>query len=77
MLIIFFSEIVDSSLLGENIIPSLRHAASELLLPNYKMIPFSAKIYGQVLESELLSRYNSFSTGSVNLGNFFFSRQIS
>jgi hypothetical protein len=42
------SEIVDSSLLGENILPSLRHAAQHLLVDDYKMSPHSARIYGQV-----------------------------
>lgn len=60
------SEIVDSSLLGENILPSLRHAAQHLLVEDYKMIPHSAKIYGQVVESDLLWKFHTLADGCAH-----------
>jgi type III protein arginine methyltransferase len=42
------SEILDSELLGEGLIPTLQHAHDELLVPNPQMIPYGATIYGQV-----------------------------
>lgn len=42
------SEILDSELLGEGLIPTLQHAHDELLEPNSQMIPYRATIYGQV-----------------------------
>jgi protein arginine N-methyltransferase 7 len=49
------SEILDSELLGEGLIPSLQHAHDELLVKNPKTVPYRATIYGQLVESEYLS----------------------
>ncbi|XP_078173348.1 protein arginine methyltransferase 7 [Carex rostrata] len=50
------SEILDSELLGEGLIPTLQHAHDELLEPNSQMIPYRATIYGQLVESTFLGK---------------------
>lgn len=42
------SEILDSELLGEGLIPTLQHAHDELLVANPQTVPYRATIYGQV-----------------------------
>ena len=42
------SEILDSELLGEGLIPSLRHAHDMLLVEHPRTVPYRATIYGQV-----------------------------
>lgn len=42
------SEILDSELLGEGLIPSLQHAHEKLLVENPKTVPYRATTYGQV-----------------------------
>lgn len=44
------SEILDAGLLGEGVIPSLRHAQAHLLHPDAVVIPQAAKIYACLLE---------------------------
>lgn len=51
---ILISEILDSELLGEGLIPSLQHAHDELLVENPKTVPYRATTYGQLVESEFL-----------------------
>ncbi|GMY30018.1 protein arginine N-methyltransferase 1.6 [Fagus crenata] len=51
---ILVSEILDSELLGEGLIPSLQHAHDELLVENPKTVPYRATTYGQLVESEFL-----------------------
>ncbi len=50
------SEILDVGLLGEGVIPSLRHAWKNLLKPDAVCIPKSATVMAQLIESEELSR---------------------
>ncbi|KAJ4775075.1 Protein arginine N-methyltransferase 7 [Rhynchospora pubera] len=50
------SEILDSELLGEGLIPTLQHAHDELLVPNPQMIPYRATTYGQLVESTFLRK---------------------
>lgn len=42
------SEILDSELLGEGLIPTLQHAHDELLVDNPLTVPYRATTYGQV-----------------------------
>ncbi|KAJ0433260.1 putative methyltransferase [Helianthus annuus] len=60
---ILVSEILDSELLGEGLIPSLQHAHDQLLVENYKTVPYRATTYGQLVEStylwELYDLYNN------------------
>ena len=44
------SEILDSELLGEGLIPTLQHAHDKLLVENAKTVPYRAATYGQVLD---------------------------
>ncbi|XP_073283374.1 protein arginine N-methyltransferase 1.6-like isoform X2 [Primulina huaijiensis] len=47
---VLVSEILDSELLGEGLIPSLQHAHEKLLVENPKTVPYRATIYGQLSE---------------------------
>ncbi|KAL5980036.1 Protein arginine N-methyltransferase 7 [Asimina triloba] len=51
---ILVSEILDSELLGEGLIPTLRHAHDELLAANPGAVPYRATTYGQLVESRFL-----------------------
>lgn len=44
------SEILDSELLGEGLIPTLQHAHDKLLVDNPKTVPYRATVYGQVFD---------------------------
>lgn len=44
------SEILDSELLGEGLIPTLQHAHEKLLVENPLTVPYRATTYGQVLD---------------------------
>ncbi|PON93016.1 Protein arginine N-methyltransferase [Trema orientale] len=50
------SEILDSELLGEGLIPSLQHAHDMLLVENPVTVPYRATTYGQLVESTFLWR---------------------
>eukprot|EP01138_Halocafeteria_seosinensis_P010739 gb/GECG01010967.1/.p1 GENE.gb/GECG01010967.1/~~gb/GECG01010967.1/.p1 ORF type:complete len:869 (+),score=111.41 gb/GECG01010967.1/:1-2607(+) len=50
---IMVSEILDSALLGEAVLPVIRHARQELLVEEPVLIPESAIVYGQILSSPL------------------------
>ncbi len=52
------TEIVDCGLLGEGLLPTLRHARAHLLAPDAHIIPFAARIRGCLLESEEIHRNN-------------------
>ena len=43
------SEILDSELLGEGLIPTLQHAHDNLLVENPQTVPYRATTYGQVI----------------------------
>lgn len=51
---ILVSEILDSELLGEGLIPTLQFAHDHLLIPDAQTIPYKATIYGQVVQSTFL-----------------------
>jgi len=44
------SEILDSELLGEGLIPTLQNAHDNLLVENPRTVPYRATIYGQVFD---------------------------
>lgn len=48
------SEIVDSALLGEGILPVLEHARKHLLTPDAASVPASATLFAQLVESPAL-----------------------
>ncbi|KAK4856266.1 hypothetical protein QYF36_015858 [Acer negundo] len=48
---VLVSEILDSELLGERLIPTLQHAHDMLLVENPLVVPFRATTYGSVLSS--------------------------
>lgn len=47
---VLVSEILDSELLGEGLIPTLQHAHDKLLVDNPKTVPYRATVYGQVFD---------------------------
>ncbi|MEL6864016.1 MAG: tetratricopeptide repeat protein [Bacteroidota bacterium] len=50
------SEIVDAGLLGEGVIPTIRHALNNLVKPNAIIIPRAANVYGVVIETNHLNK---------------------
>ena len=46
------SELMDTQLVGEGLLPSLRHAAATLLEPGYSCVPSSATVWAQVVQCE-------------------------
>ncbi|KAJ3672642.1 hypothetical protein LUZ60_007363 [Juncus effusus] len=55
---VLVSEILDSELLGEGLIPTLQHAHDNLLVRNPKSVPYRATTFGQLVECEYLWRNN-------------------
>ncbi|XP_019434888.1 PREDICTED: protein arginine N-methyltransferase 1.6 isoform X1 [Lupinus angustifolius] len=51
---VLVSEILDSELLGEGLIPTLQHAHDNLLSENPLTVPYRATTYGQLVESSFL-----------------------
>ncbi|PRQ18184.1 putative methyltransferase [Rosa chinensis] len=51
---VLVSEILDSELLGEGLIPSLQHAHDMLLVESPETVPYRATTYGQLVESTFL-----------------------
>ncbi|CAH9084462.1 unnamed protein product [Cuscuta epithymum] len=49
---VLVSEILDSELLGEGLIPTLQHAHDNLLVKCPETVPYRATIYGQLVESK-------------------------
>lgn len=54
------SEILDSELLGEGLIPTLQHAHDMLLVENAKTVPYRATTYGQVLDHAFFEVFRHF-----------------
>uniref|UniRef100_A0AAV1TB95 Protein arginine N-methyltransferase domain-containing protein n=1 Tax=Peronospora matthiolae TaxID=2874970 RepID=A0AAV1TB95_9STRA len=54
------SELFDSGLLGEAVLPTLRHAMEHLLTPAAVLVPERASVFAQVVESESIYHFNSF-----------------
>ena len=68
------SEILDSELLGEGLIPTIQHAHDMLLVKNPKTVPYRATTYGVVSSAccllntmQVLPNNNSFLLINVNL----------
>lgn len=53
---VIVSEIFDSELLGEGLLPSMRDAQLRLLAPGGTVIPTRAVIWGQLIQSSTLHR---------------------
>eukprot|EP00850_Spirogloea_muscicola_P009664 SM000054S18150 [mRNA] locus=s54:672149:677770:- [translate_table: standard] len=51
---VLVSEILDSELLGEGLLSTLRHAHAKLLRPNARVVPHSATIFCQLVECDML-----------------------
>ena len=51
---VLVSEILDAGLLGEGVLPSVRHAQANLLKENARIIPAAATVKGVLIESEHL-----------------------
>ncbi|KAI9985274.1 hypothetical protein PInf_004600 [Phytophthora infestans] len=54
------SELFDSVLLGEAVLPTIRHAMQHLLTPDAVIVPERAAVFAQVIESEPIFHFNSF-----------------
>ncbi|POM58484.1 Arginine N-methyltransferase [Phytophthora palmivora] len=54
------SELFDSVLLGEAVLPTIRHAMQHLLTPDAVIVPERATVFAQVIESEPIYHFNSF-----------------
>lgn len=63
---ILVSEILDSELLGEGLIPTLQHAHDELLVKNPKTVPYRAMTYGVLVESTFLWKMHDLHSSEAN-----------
>ncbi|XP_024312747.1 protein arginine N-methyltransferase 7 isoform X2 [Brachypodium distachyon] len=63
---ILVSEILDSELLGEGLIPTLQQAHDELLVKNPKTVPYRATTYGQLVESTFLWKMHDLHNNEAN-----------
>jgi type II protein arginine methyltransferase len=52
------SEIVDCGLVGEGVLPTVRHAREHLLAPGGRLLPESARIFGTLVDSVAVDRLN-------------------
>lgn len=66
---IMVSEILDSELLGEGLLPTLQHAHDMLLVDNPKSVPHRATIYGQLVESAFLWKLHDLYSSEVCLSD--------
>ncbi|AUG77909.1 Protein arginine N-methyltransferase [Kitasatospora sp. MMS16-BH015] len=55
---VIVSEIVDCGLIGEGIMPTMRHAREHLLAPGGILMPPSARIHGALLQSPVIAGLN-------------------
>lgn len=56
------SEIVDCGLIGEGLLPSVRHARAHLLAPGGLMVPVAARVFGQLISSPVVTGLNRVTT---------------
>nr|GEX32015.1 protein arginine N-methyltransferase 1.6 [Tanacetum cinerariifolium] len=63
---VLVSEILDSELLGEGLIPTLQHAHDNLLVQGYKTVPYKATTYGQLVESTHLWKLHDLFSNEAN-----------
>ncbi|GAB2443046.1 50S ribosomal protein L11 methyltransferase [Streptomyces incanus] len=59
---VLVSEIVDCGLIGEGLLPSVRHAREHLLAPDGIMLPSAARLYGRLVNSEAVLKLNQVTT---------------
>lgn len=59
---VLVSEIVDCGLIGEGLLPSIRHARRHLLKPGGIMLPSAARLHGRLVRSEEIQRLNEVTT---------------
>jgi predicted RNA methylase len=52
------SETVDCGLIGEGLLPTLRHARQHLLAPGGQLMPRSARLLGRLIESPVINGLN-------------------
>lgn len=55
---VIVSEIVDCGLIGEGILPTMRHAREHLLAPGGLLMPPAARVYGALLQSSVIANLN-------------------
>ncbi|URE19674.1 Protein arginine N-methyltransferase [Musa troglodytarum] len=63
------SEILDSELLGEGLIPTLQQAHDMLLAKNPQTVPYRATTYGQLVESPFLWKLHDLFSNEINLSD--------
>ncbi|HEU4733001.1 MAG TPA: 50S ribosomal protein L11 methyltransferase [Kofleriaceae bacterium] len=71
------TEIVDCGLVGEGLLPTLRHARDHLLTGDATIVPYAARIFYRLVESPAIYRNNFVSTAAgldVGLFNMFSTR---
>jgi type II protein arginine methyltransferase len=55
---ILVTETIDSALIGEGIIPIIKHARKYLLKPDAKVLPMGATVFASLVESETVLKMN-------------------
>jgi hypothetical protein len=71
------TEIIDCALLGEGLLPTLRHAREHLLAGDATIVPCGARVFYRLVESPAIHRNNFVSTAAgldVGLFNMFSTR---
>ncbi|KAJ0236718.1 Protein arginine N-methyltransferase 1.6 [Hirschfeldia incana] len=66
---VLVSEILDSELLGEGLIPSLQHAHDMLLVDNPKSVPYRATTYCQLVESTFLCNMHDLQSNEARMSD--------
>ncbi|RID79113.1 hypothetical protein BRARA_A01881 [Brassica rapa] len=66
---VLVSEILDSELLGEGLIPSLQHAHDMLLVDNPKTVPYRATTYCQLVESTFLCNMQDLQSNEARMSD--------
>ncbi|XP_054823296.1 protein arginine N-methyltransferase 1.6 [Prosopis cineraria] len=66
---VLVSEILDSELLGEGLIPTLQNAHDMLLVENPLTVPYRATTYGQLVESRFLSQLHGLRNNEASLSD--------
>ncbi|WJX65360.1 Protein arginine N-methyltransferase 7, variant 2 [Trifolium repens] len=66
---VLVSEILDSELLGEGLIPTLQHAHDKLLVENPLTVPYRATTYGQLVESTFLRRLHDLHSNEAGVSD--------
>lgn len=64
---ILVTEVFDTELIGEGAIETFNHAHKELLEKDCRVVPNSATVYAQVVESEMIQRWNKLTP--IDCGN--------